>query len=61
MKRILAIDPGMSGGLAYLGPSGVILNSMPTTDQDISILVTDRLAVERVGDHGSQPLQRVMD
>ncbi len=48
MTRILAIDPGASGGLAYLGPSGVILNSMPTTDQDISILVTDRLAISDV-------------
>ena len=48
MKRILAIDPGLSGGLAYLGPSGIILNSMPQTDQDISILVTDRLAISDV-------------
>ena len=38
----------MSGGLAYLGPSGIILNSMPQTDQDISILVTDRLAISDV-------------
>ena len=48
MTRILAIDPGMSGGLAYLGPSGIVLNSMPETDQDISILVTDRLAISDV-------------
>ena len=48
MTRILAIDPGMSGGLAYLGQSGIILNSMPETDQDISILVTDRLAISDV-------------
>ena len=48
MTRILAIDPGMSGGLAYLGPSGIILNSMPETDQDISILVSDRLAISDV-------------
>ena len=48
MTRILAIDPGMSGGLAYLGQSGIILNSMPTTDQDISILVSDRLAISDV-------------
>ena len=48
MTRILAIDPGASGGLAYLGPSGIILNSMPTTDQDISILVSDRLAISDV-------------
>lgn len=48
MTRILAIDPGASGGLAYLGPSGIILNSMPATDQDISVLVTDRLAISDV-------------
>jgi hypothetical protein len=48
VTRILAIDPGMSGGLAYLGQSGIILNSMPTTDQDISILVSDRLAISDV-------------
>lgn len=48
MKRILAIDPGLSGGLAYLGASGVILDSMPATDQDVCILVTDRLAISDV-------------
>ncbi len=48
MTRILAIDPGASGGLAYLGASGIILNSMPTTDQDISVLVMDRLAISDV-------------
>jgi hypothetical protein len=48
VKRILAIDPGMSGGLAYLGASGIILNSMPETDQDISVLVSDRLAISDV-------------
>lgn len=48
MTRILAIDPGMSGGLAYIGPSGIVLNSMPETDQDISVLVMDRLAISDV-------------
>ena len=48
MTRILAIDPGASGGLAYLGPSGIILNSMPDTDQDTTILVSDRLAISDV-------------
>jgi hypothetical protein len=38
----------MSGGLAYLGPSGIVLNSMPETDQDISVLVMDRLAISDV-------------
>jgi hypothetical protein len=48
VKRILAIDPGLSGGLAYLGQTGIILNSMPATDQDISVLVMDRLAISDV-------------
>jgi len=48
MKRILAIDPGLSGGLAYLGASGIIIDSMPTTDQDVCILVMDRLAISDV-------------
>ena len=48
MKRILAIDPGLSGGLAYLGASGIILDSMPGTDQDVCILVMDRLAISDV-------------
>ena len=48
MKRILAIDPGASGGLAYLGATGLILDSMPATDRDVSILVMDRLAISDV-------------
>lgn len=48
MKRILAIDPGLSGGLAYYGAAGIILDSMPATDLDVSILVTDRLAISDV-------------
>jgi hypothetical protein len=48
MKRILAIDPGLSGGLAYYGPAGIILDSMPATDLDVSILVSDRLAISDV-------------
>jgi len=48
MKRILAIDPGASGGLAYLGAAGIILDSMPATDLDVSILVMDRLAISDV-------------
>ena len=48
MKRILAIDPGASGGLAYYGPAGIILDSMPATDQDVSILIMDRLAISDV-------------
>lgn len=48
MKRILAIDPGASGGLAYFGPAGIILDSMPATDQDVAILIMDRLAISDV-------------
>jgi len=48
VKRILAIDPGLSGGLAYYGAAGIILDSMPATDLDVSILVTDRLAISDV-------------
>ncbi len=48
MKRILAIDPGLSGGLAYYGTAGIILDSMPATDLDVSILIMDRLAISDV-------------
>ncbi len=48
MKRILAIDPGMSGGLAHYGPSGVTLDAMPATDADVRDLVLDRLGVTDV-------------
>ncbi len=48
MRRILAIDPGASGGLAYYGPAGIILDSMPATDQDVSLLIMDRLAISDV-------------
>jgi hypothetical protein len=48
MKRILAIDPGMSGGIAYHGHGGIVLDSMPTTDQDICTLIIDRLGISDV-------------
>jgi hypothetical protein len=48
VRRILAIDPGASGGLAYYGPAGIILDSMPATDQDVSLLIMDRLAISDV-------------
>lgn len=48
MKCILAIDPGMSGGLAHYGPSGVTLDAMPATDADVRDLVLDRLGVTDV-------------
>ena len=47
MKRILAIDPGLSGGLAHYGPSGVTLDAMPATDADVRDLVLDRLGDDR--------------
>jgi len=48
VKRILAIDPGMSGGIAYHGHGGIILDSMPTTDQDVCTLILDRLGITDV-------------
>ena len=48
VKRILAIDPGMSGGIAYHGHGGIILDSMPATDQDVSTLILDRLGITDV-------------
>jgi hypothetical protein len=48
VKRILAIDPGLSGGLAHYGPSGVTLDAMPATDADVRDLVLDRLGVSDV-------------
>lgn len=55
MKRILAIDPGMSGGVAHHGPSGVHTFPMPSTDADIRELVltwlgvSDVVYIEKVG------------
>jgi len=38
----------MSGGIAYHGHGGIILDSMPTTDQDVSTLILDRLGITDV-------------
>lgn len=48
VKRILAIDPGLSGGLAHYGPSGITLDAMPATDADVCDLMLDRLGVSDV-------------
>jgi len=48
VKPILAIDPGLSGGLAHYGPSGVTLDAMPATDADVRDLMLDRLGVTDV-------------
>ena len=55
MKRILAIDPGMSGGLAHFAGNQVILEPMPTTDRDIRDVLVNFLSqsdvcyIEKVG------------
>lgn len=38
----------MSGGIAYHGHGGIILDSMPVTDQDVSTLILDRLGIADV-------------
>ena len=52
MKRILTIDPGLSGGLAYYGTAGIILDSMPATDLDVSILIMDRANTQNINRYG---------
>jgi hypothetical protein len=55
VKRILAIDPGMSGGLAHYDNGRVTLEPMPATDGDIrEVLInylsqSDVVYVEKVG------------
>ena len=55
MKRILAIDPGMSGGLAHYDNNRVTLEPMPTTDGDIREVMINYLSqsdvvyIEKVG------------
>ena len=55
MKRILAIDPGMSGGLAHFAGNRVTLEPMPTTDRDIRDVLVNFLSqsdvcyIEKVG------------
>ena len=55
MKRILAIDPGMSGGLAHFAGNRVTLEPMPETDGDIREVMinylsqSDVIYIEKVG------------
>jgi len=55
MKRILAIDPGLSGGLAHYAGNRVTLEPMPTTDRDIRDVLVNFLSqsdvcyIEKVG------------
>lgn len=55
MKRILAIDPGASGGLAHLANAKVTLEPMPATDGDIREVMINYLSqsdvvyIEKVG------------
>ena len=55
MKRILAIDPGMSGGLAHFANNRVTLEPIPATDGDIREVLVNFLSqsdvcyIEKVG------------
>ena len=55
MKRILAIDPGASGGIAHFANGRVIVEPMPDTDGDIRGVLINWLAqsdvvyIEKVG------------
>ena len=55
MKRILAIDPGASGGIAHFADGRVIVEPMPATDGDIRDVLINWLAqsdvvyIEKVG------------
>lgn len=55
MKRILAIDPGASGGIAHFANGRVVVEPMPSTDGDIrDVLInwlsqSDVVYIEKVG------------
>lgn len=55
MKRILAIDPGLSGGIAHFADGRVIVEPMPATDGDVrEVLInylsqSDVVYIEKVG------------
>lgn len=55
MKRILAIDPGLSGGLAHYCNGRISLEAMPATDGDVwevminFLCMTDVVYIEKVG------------
>ena len=55
MKRILAIDPGASGGIAHFANGRIVVEPMPGTDGDIrDVLInwlsqSDVVYIEKVG------------
>ena len=55
MKRILAIDPGLFGGLAHYANNRVTLEPMPDTDGDVREVMINYLSqsdvvyIEKVG------------
>ena len=55
MRRILAIDPGASGGIAHFANGRVVVEPMPATDGDIrDVLInwlsqSDVVYIEKVG------------
>lgn len=55
MRRILAIDPGASGGIAHFSDGRVIVEPMPATDGDVREVMINYLSqsdvvyIEKVG------------
>ena len=55
MRRILAIDPGLSGGIAHFANNRVVLEPMPDTDGDVREVMINYLSqsdvvyIEKVG------------
>lgn len=55
MKRILAIDPGASGGIAHFANNRVVVEPMPDTDGDVREVMINYLSqsdvvyIEKVG------------
>lgn len=55
MRRILAIDPGMSGGIAHFANNRIVLEPMPDTDGDVREVMINYLSqsdvvyIEKVG------------
>ena len=55
MKRILAIDPGLSGGIAHFANNRVVVEPMPDTDGDVREVMINYLSqsdvvyIEKVG------------
>jgi hypothetical protein len=55
MRRILAIDPGLSGGIAHFANNRVVVEPMPDTDGDVREVMINYLSqsdvvyIEKVG------------